>query len=541
MSSHDMMSSDMLKPPFVNRPRHRHRRSAAISGDFDMREFGLLPPPATFRDGSMPQSIPASPTRQRTEINATHITASDMDTTVAFSPLTSTFLPPPLVFSPEASDIPVASSSSLSSPLSRPVLSFVTQSTSSDTPKSLPGSPARFFMTEEACFSRHSDVPDAVIDLDEVLAKKRFSSSIPKLNHFPNTCMRTASAPELELFYYPKHSLLCSPKKSEVAIVEEITEEEDGDPDPGMIVVTGIDHEDAKSSGSNSSTASTTKSCFGDPVLTSTSLAKSLSLKSALLTNGNASSNSLCSDKSGISQMHSLNNAASASSLRGKVRYQSYFHNQQKMSSPKLGPVRPPPRSAGRMLDSPAQRSRSPTRVRFQEPRSHPKNPFRYQSQVYEVVEEDHLFENDERGDQENQSSSILSSISSKFHHRRGSSVFSFRSLRKERSVIETTTDSLLGLGSMESPEIATAAYSPPADTTLLSDEVTLTPETLGEPGPMVERNGEKSPLSNISNTPGKLKGVVGLESQQFDGNRQRSASTKRRKGIFSWMLRAKN
>lgn len=622
------------------RRTHRHRRSAAISGEFDVREFGLLPPvqPSSVSRRKC-MSVPGSPTRPR----GTYMSlAGDGELKLTKPQIKVSKAPPaPLKLTPKNSR------SSLGSPFTRPVAHFASRATGfqpRESPQSLPGSPNHFFMTEEAKFTTRSDVPDAVIDLDDV-----FSEHVPlgKPYRPQKQSSRTSSAPELEPFCYPKHSLLCSPKKGEVAIVEEITEE-DGDANIDVNRSNKTSSSNRSTSGSSASSASShcsaAKSCLSTPANLEPSEAKATTI-SALLGQKSASATSLSSET------RSLTTISSVSSLRGKVRYQSYFQSQKKLASPTLGPARIPTKNRPTSVRFSDSHSPSPAHFRRRELLSQngnrKKNPFRYQPQVYEVSPDAFKdldlempgettpktpslngnwpslpppgqilsqpsvsrsrspspsgFEQQDRPssspsfspeqaevassqssacsslkyeprskissparDDHHRSSSIMSSISSRlYHHGHVSSVFSlksFRSLSKKASFVESATDELLGLNLVSGKDViavsshassssknsfvhqdTTVGTRAPiaAETTLLSDEATVTSRTLGEPGPMVDvslggYSKESSPLSNISNTGSPKK------RKPASGKHKSSSSGRHRRSLLHWMHKSK-
>lgn len=436
-----------LRPPPAK--SHRHRRSRAISGDFDMQDFELLPPPSVSNVGtsrSVPTSLSGSPIRL----------------------------------------------SSLSSPMN--VSSPINMNLGSP----LRSSP-RIFISEDAHYTGSSPIPDAVINLDDVFDQQRSN--------------RTASMSELEPFCYPKHSLMCSPKKSDTLMVEGISEEED---EPGESVAM------AKSN----SMPSATGSHFAD--------------------DPNSSRSSASSSSKHTSQPAQEEPDRSA---RRKVRYQSYYTTLESTSPLATSPVLATSSSL-RRVKTPV-RSRSPAKVRFQER----PNPFQYEQRIYDVDAKrsticvgdaskytlgeslPDLRKRDSVSSKRNslssysvsrtssrrhsrdfsyspgrstvldsesptrapsparsESSSFFASL--KQHHRRSSSIISaissrihvhqssVFSLKKESSVIESTTDDLMGLRS---------------DFPLLSDDDATLVKDLGQPGPIVEVD-KKKPLANISN-----------------------------------------
>lgn len=178
----------------------------------------------------------------------------------------------------------------------------------------------------------------------------------------------------------PTHSLLCSPKRNEVAIVEEIKEEE---ADPEM---------DASSAHTSvQSRASSHDGSLGDASSHESTHAlthPTLLFKESLC--------SLSSDKSAGSQSHTLGTAVSLSSLRSRARYQAYYESQQKMTAGNpgcasgagvAGAGSGAGASSGPSASSAFRRpltARSPTTRHYMRMRG-AVNPFRYQPQVYDV------------------------------------------------------------------------------------------------------------------------------------------------------------
>ncbi|CUM68484.1 uncharacterized protein PRCAT00006209001 [Priceomyces carsonii] len=162
----------LQKTPSMGK-RHRHRRSAAISGDFDIMGLGLFSPPSTSGSSSVPCS-----TRD--------VEHSELDKHFQFNnkedftnrPVDDEFLFPtktpelPTDFSPRNYTSPprcANSSYGLNSPIK---LNHKRSSSAHNTPST------RFFLTEETTMN-NDNVPDAVIDLDEIL-----ESNLHIGNHF---------------------------------------------------------------------------------------------------------------------------------------------------------------------------------------------------------------------------------------------------------------------------------------------------------------------------------------------------------------------
>ncbi|KAG7908410.1 hypothetical protein KL907_001900 [Ogataea polymorpha] len=488
-----------LQPP--PRRGHRHRRSAAISGDFDVQEFGLLPP-------MMSKSVPGS-------------TSCSLSGTFGSSPLKS-----PLVQL-------AAEDSTLSS--RQKILFTSTPASAHEDART------RYFITEDTKFESGSSVPRAMIDLDDVFISSRAPA---------RKSSRTMSAPELESFHMPKHSLLCSPKKNDVAIAEEITEE---------------DFEDSEQL--------LTKIPTHNSELSSTNSGKGTPLPAGVLLNDNCSSNSLNSQSSNNSQHKGLANVntPSVSSLRGKVRYQFYYNSQQKLntqaaSTPSSSATADSDRfgrrpclmapSSSSSSSSPSSafrgvsKSRSPIRnLRYQTPPQ--KNPFQFEPIVYEIPKSfhrDHGYTasmsnqsvakldepvTENKMEAHKRSNSLFSTLSSKFHHRRKSSLLSLRSTPQKASIIEKTTDEVFGLHE----------YAHANESTLLFDDQTLTEDVIGEPGPMIEvvepqpkpalaRLSKNGPLKKHS----KSRSTSFINFSNYDSKKSGATGASR---FFSWMIKS--
>lgn len=143
---------------------HRHRRSGAISGDFDAMGLGLFSSPQLSTSASSNQAIPINDDLDR------HF-HFDNEKDFTNKPVSSSFSFP--TKSPDLSYSAVSPLHSLASPVRRPRPSSVLNSpirmasqTRSSTNLNSPLT--KFFMTEETNVDSHN-VPDALIDLDDVL------------------------------------------------------------------------------------------------------------------------------------------------------------------------------------------------------------------------------------------------------------------------------------------------------------------------------------------------------------------------------------
>ncbi|GMF02480.1 unnamed protein product [Ambrosiozyma monospora] len=243
------MSQSMLsevQPVSLLPPRrHRHRRSAAISGDFDVQGMGIFLPPqvnagiSSSGSKSVPSSLSGSPVKNNFATLAG--TPSKSSNASVKTPSTPNFIvtdeDTKKTVSPRGDDL-----ESLNSPFKKPNADFI--STASSGPNSAnsstdrlsasaqsttSSSQLRFFITEEAKFDKHSSIPNAVIDLDDILNKPLSSHN----NNSNNINIPNMSIPPVlrkaglvsDNSHYPRHSLYASPKK-EVSIVEGIREEE---------------------------------------------------------------------------------------------------------------------------------------------------------------------------------------------------------------------------------------------------------------------------------------------------------------------------
>lgn len=168
--------------PMSIRRSHKHRRSAAISGDFDIMGLGLFSPSNDHPTNS--PSVPKSSTNPEDELDKHFNFNNDDDFTnkpkaddFAFpnkTPDLSSISTPPRYFPSANSRKNVAYN--LNSPIKlnhRKTLS----SNNINTSKS------RFFLTEETNFNSEN-VPNAVIDLDEILnANLHIGNELNNYNH----------------------------------------------------------------------------------------------------------------------------------------------------------------------------------------------------------------------------------------------------------------------------------------------------------------------------------------------------------------------
>ena len=143
---------------------HRHRRSGAISGDFDAMGLGLFSSPPPFAlSASSNQGLPLSDDLDR------HF-QFDNEKDFTNKPISSSFAFPSK--SPDPS-YPASPQHSCASPIRRPrpssVLNSPIRMASQNRPQSQVNSPlTKFFMTEETSLDAQN-VPDPLIDLDDVL------------------------------------------------------------------------------------------------------------------------------------------------------------------------------------------------------------------------------------------------------------------------------------------------------------------------------------------------------------------------------------
>lgn len=178
-------SSSYLSVSAANPRRgHRHRRSGAISGDFDLTGLGLLSPPPPLQSSPGHSTTKLSPQTQsglelphRRLYLTLHATGDDFDRHFNFSneedftnkPLREEFAfpkPPDMLNSPQSTPRPsesprrafAANLSNLNSPIRLKHKSLAS---------SMAGTP-RLFLTDETVFDSHN-VPDALIDLDDIL------------------------------------------------------------------------------------------------------------------------------------------------------------------------------------------------------------------------------------------------------------------------------------------------------------------------------------------------------------------------------------
>lgn len=168
--------------------RHRHRRSAAISGDFDLMGLGLFSPSNTSIGG--PNAFISPQTTTDESVSGTdNGTTNDLDKHFHFNneddfckkQVGGEFSFPNKT--PDMSQGNQRSFNSLTSPprrhtsnysLNSPIrLSHRKSASASTTPKT------KFFLTEETNFN-NENIPDAVIDLDEILeANLRVDDTTP--------------------------------------------------------------------------------------------------------------------------------------------------------------------------------------------------------------------------------------------------------------------------------------------------------------------------------------------------------------------------
>ncbi|CDK26909.1 unnamed protein product [Kuraishia capsulata CBS 1993] len=488
---------------------HFHKRSSAISGDFDVSFF--MPPQQQLGNNSSNSLSVNGSSRS----NQSSLMSRSVPSSVTSSPLRpfdsqsieNTDLPIVQILTPDCSELKA---------FAPPVLT---------TPATPASPPTRFFVTEEAQIDRFTNIPDAVINLDDILNLKTANTIKHK---------RTGSAPELENFFNPpssdKRFTLGSPQRTENPIVEDIEEEDEDE-----------------------------LRLFGQS--DSSSLASNCKL-----TLDNSSNQSLNSNNSSLQQQQqqqnprisgvSSINTPSINSLRGKVRYQSYYNNQLSSSTPNSlkrssldscnnnkenlflrssrslqqgKSLMPPPSSLGANSNS---NSRSPVRnsVRFGSGLKTSVSPFQYESVPYDIPKgfhRDHGYsqslgsfsqsssQSASQSAGHSHSSSRLSisrsrspvkkstvagnasTVASKREHKKSNSLFNSLSSRFHRRNSSSKThksknsiiyNELMGDISPESTGM---------DTTLRNDDTTIIHNDddliFGEPGPMVTKNVAES------------------------------------------------
>lgn len=281
----------MLQAPPARSPHkrgHSHKRSAAISGDFDL-EF--------FKGPSIAQALGP----KRVEVQPP-ITPQTAPRAIFASNTTPTFKPPQIVVtqehvqatrtpSPKKSHTRINSwAHTLSSTTNPPGARSDYNSSTETTPES---KIAALNYSYGATPQKY-EIPEAIIDLDlaaGVFYDPATNTHNPKIQH-----RRTESAPELEDFF--KSSVLSAKgSRRNSAIYEE--DEEDGDEDDVL------------------SATSSTRSASG-PL------------------NKNSSTNSLNSTSSAGKYTSALSTPTSAKALRGgatAARYQSYYNNSILLSN----------------------------------------------------------------------------------------------------------------------------------------------------------------------------------------------------------------
>lgn len=184
--------------------RHRHRRSGAISGDYEVLGLGVLSPENPRSDDVSKTSLTGAGTGKEYSKTPPSDKAGDIpdyldkhfqfnnDSDFSNKPLSSEFTFPsnsttlsnkfPREQIDEGSNMKQNgyTSSGLSSPL------YISHKKSASTST---GPRTKFFLTEDTCFNE-DDVPNAVIDLDEVS-----NSNTPKEENRPNFHKRTKLSP----------------------------------------------------------------------------------------------------------------------------------------------------------------------------------------------------------------------------------------------------------------------------------------------------------------------------------------------------------
>lgn len=632
----DTSNRNILAPPNnVPKRGHRHRRSAAISGDFDTSTF-LQPPTSNLNSHSLSKSLPSSPIRNSSNGNSINDLLLESSSPNKYSPCIANS-----AFSNLHNNINNNNNNNNNN----------SNNNKFNPSSNLSSTPIKLYLTEETRFSdSNSNIPDAMIDLDDINHRPFNSSSLPT-SSTGNQLFPSLNLPPLTptnqstikfSHHLPKHSILCSPKKQDVMIVEEITEENNTFhlEDDSFI----DDLEDNDSSYENLLPNSASQNDYHSMLMS-----KHLNNSLTSIPTKNSQTSSLASSTSNqqiLTSSSSPNpfsnvNTPSISSLKGKVRYQSYYtqnynynYNYNLPSTPKNN-SQPP--FTQRLNNS---TSMSPIKPSI-------KSPFRYQTLQYDLPDnfhtENHQLDIDihvssdcdvsregeaveqekdqEEKDGENtkgrnknsktrnsdlnsvqnlsldsnsnthiSSSSTLNlstnsnsnskskekigtsnSIKLNHKHERSNSFFSILSKKishhkrksstisnyTEKSIIEQqTNDELLGLNTFN-------------DSTL-NEDYTITPDCLGEPGPMIEISSNEinkqthssSPLS-ISTSSSNARPNNASDNHYTKHYQKQSSSHKHnsshnhshshslshantkthhhKKGLFGWMIKKKD
>ncbi|ODQ49462.1 hypothetical protein PICMEDRAFT_9926 [Pichia membranifaciens NRRL Y-2026] len=358
-----------LQPPTVKRG-HRHRRSAAISGDFDSNSF-LQPPPTSANSSNalnLSKSLPCSPVKSSVISSilgngSGGTTLHPKESMARLDCTAPTLTPAPTTgfnSSLQNSSYSNSTGNNNSGSTSNYYYASTSNTTTTPTPNSNLSTPIKFYLTDETKFTNsNSNIPDALIDLDDINNNSTFSSSLPNnfnlslnLNPASKFGKKQFSFHDFEghTNHLPKHSLLCSPKKTDVMIVEEITEENntfdlENDADENVYNLentgkynnnnsnnnhisnnnnsSGVEEEDEEDDSYDNIIPSST---FSNNQFELNSLLMSKQLNNSLTSlptknSNNSSSNSINSNPNPFSTL----NTSSISSLKGKVRYQSYY------------------------------------------------------------------------------------------------------------------------------------------------------------------------------------------------------------------------
>lgn len=429
-----------LKPPPAPTKGHRHRRSAAISGDFD------------------------SPTSFLQNLQASALASPSQPSSVGYDKFINDFSLQTRRNSTNTNSGPLNFNLNFSS-MSVPTSPVKTENTVSQT--------------------------EPVINLDDIinLSSPLQSVSISAPSPSPATAISTS---------IPKFQILQSPK-TEIVILEE-------------------------------------------EQLESTSLnnVNSFSLDYA---SNNSSNNSLNQSSNPLSNL----NTASINSLKGKVRYQSYY-NMAAPSTPKnyhtssFVPITPSTPSTPKHTSNRFNHQRLSHSISMSPVKSSIKSPFQYKSKSYEISEDEspitthsHIHSHTQSTNSSSTSTSTISFISSNQSkdninqtsksqidiqslstatknntslnksvtatHNRSSSLFSLIS-KKLTPSNHNRKSSLISTSSTTKDETSLMIN----DSTLNANDITLTSDNLGEPGPMIDilstKDSSLSPYHSTSNIP---------------------------------------
>lgn len=303
-------------------------------------------------------------------------------------------------------------------------------------------------------------------------------------------------------------------------------------------------------------------------------------------TSNNSSTNSLLNQSP--NPLTNLN-TSSINSLKGKVRYQSYY-NMAAPSTPKnyhnstFIPITPStpstPKHSSNNHPHRFNHQRLNHSTSMSPVKSSIKSPFQYKSKPYDISSQDEspltihsqihshnqspnssstststisfISSNESKDNKTSKSQNDLNSLSTesnntkKFNtplinvqsHNRSSSLFSL--LSKKFNSNHNRKTSIISNFSTTKDESSLIIN----DSTLNLNDVTITPDTLGEPGPMIDilskdsNNLSLSPHNSVSNIPKRKNNQLKSNSSSKSNSKSKSTSSKHR--FISWLSKSK-